>query len=129
MKLLFENWRLFTENNNLSISDEVQIKADIAFRIADSFLDELDAPQITAIYLVGSRADNTQHKDSDWDFLVFGDGFDEVEDEKNYRAEEGNPFPGLDIDVAAADRHISIDIIFSSSPPSPEQASIKVYPR
>jgi len=129
MKLLFENWRLFTENNNLSISDEVQIKADIAFRIADSFLDELDAPQITAIYLVGSRADNTQRKDSDWDFLVFGDGFDEVEDEKNYRAEEGNPFPGLDIDVAYADRHISIDIIFSSSPPSPEQASIKVYPR
>jgi len=129
MKLLFENWRLFTENNNLSISDEVQIKADIAFRIADRFLYELDAPQITAIYLVGSRADNTQRKDSDWDFLVFGDGFDEVEDEKNYRAEEGNPFPGLDIDVAYADRHISIDIIFSSSPPSPEQASIKVYPR
>jgi predicted nucleotidyltransferase len=129
MKLLLENWRLFTENNNLSISDEVQIKADIVFRIADGFLDELDAPQITAIYLVGSRADNTQHKDSDWDFLVFGDGFDEVEDEKNNRADEGNPFPGLDIDVAAADRHISIDIIFSSSPPSPEQASIKVYPR
>ena len=122
MKLLLENWRGYL-NENVS---ETQVQ--YVLNTANAFLDELDSGHIDAIYLIGSQASGKARENSDWDYLVVGDGFDEVEDERTARADIGNPFSGLDIDVAVDKRSEHIDIIFSSTPPSPEQASKKVYP-
>ena len=122
MKLLLENWRGYL-NENVS---ETQVQ--YVLNTANAFLDELDFGHIDAIYLIGSQASGKARENSDWDYLVVGDGFNEVEDERIARADIGNPFSGLDIDVAADKRSEHIDIIFSSTPPSREQAAEKVYP-
>ena len=122
MKLLLENWRGYL-NENMS---ETQVQ--YVLNTANAFLDELDFGHIDAIYLIGSQASGKARENSDWDYLVVGDGFDEVEDERIARADIGNPFSGLDIDVAVDKRSEHIDIIFSSTPPPAEQASKKVYP-
>jgi predicted nucleotidyltransferase len=123
MKLILENWNKFV-NENTSEGNTQRV-----LDIANAFLNELGEGHIEAIYLIGSRASGEEKEDSDWDYLVVGDGFDVVEDEKIARAEEGNPFPGLDIDVATVERHKSLDIIFSSDPPKADQASKLIYPR
>ena len=122
MKLLLENWREYL-NENVS---ETQVQYVLS--TANAFLDELDYGHIDAIYLIGSQASGKARENSDWDYLVVGDGFNEVEDERIARADIGNPFSGLDIDVAVDKRSEHIDIIFSSTPPPSEQASKKVYP-
>jgi len=122
MKLLLENWRGYLNEN------VIETQAQYVLSTANAFLDELDYGHIDAIYLIGSQASGKVGENSDWDYLVVGDGFDEVEDERTARADEGNPFPGLDIDVAVDKRSEHIDIIFSSTPPPAEQASKKVYP-
>ena len=121
MKLILENWNKFVNENMLDYNTQRVLS------IANAFLDELDEGHIEAIYLIGSRASGEEREDSDWDYLVVGDGFDRIEDEKIARAEEGNPFPGLDIDVATGERHKSLDIIFSSVPPKADQASKLLY--
>jgi len=121
MKLLLENWREYL--NEQEPSSNVQR----VLNTANAFLDELGEGFIEAIYLVGSRASDTPSETSDWDYLVVGDDFDKVEDERIARAEEGNPFPGLDIDVAIKDRPQHLDIIFSSDPPSEGQVAKKVW--
>ena len=95
--------------------------------IANAFLDELGEGEIDAVYLIGSRASGAADEESDWDYLVVGDGFDAVEEEKIARAEEGRPFSGLDIDVAVSERSKHLDIIFSENPPQADQKYIKVY--
>ncbi len=123
MKYLLENWNKFVNENTLEVNTQRVLN------IADAFLDELGEGHIEAIYLIGSRASGEEREDSDWDYLVVGDGFDAVEEERIARAEEGNPFPGLDIDVPIDKRGKHLDIIFSSDPPRADQASKLIYPR
>ena len=103
-------------------------KAREALRTAEEFLDELGEGNITSIYLIGSRASGTAGPSSDWDFLVVGEDLDDIEEEKIRLAEEGNPFPGLDIDISPLRRSEHIDIIFSNKGPREGQKAIKVYP-
>jgi predicted nucleotidyltransferase len=93
--------------------------------IANSFLDELGEGEIDAVYLIGSHASDKAREQSDIDFLVVGDGFDLVEEERLERAEEGNPFPGLDVSIAPGD----VDITFSSNHPREDQPHKKLYPK
>ena len=123
MKLLLENWNKFVNENTLDYNTQRVLN------IANAFLEELGAGHIEAIYLIGSRASGEEKEDSDWDYLVVGDEFDAVEDEKGIWADRGEPFPGLDVDVAYAERHKSLDIIFSSVPPKADQASKLLYMR
>ncbi len=123
MKLLLENWREYMKE------DVLEVNTQRVLNTADAFLDELGEGHIEAIYLIGSRASGEEREDSDWDYLVVGDGFDAVEEERIARAEEGNPFPDLDIDVSVDKRSKHLDIIFSSDPPRADQASKKIYPR
>jgi len=123
MKLLLENWREYMKE------DVLEVNTQRVLNTADAFLDELGEGHIEAIYLIGSRASGEEREDSDWDYLVVGDGFDAVEEERIARAEEGNPFPGLDIDVSVDKRSKHLDIIFSSVPPKADQASKLLYMR
>ena len=123
MKLLLENWREYMKE------DVLEVNTQRVLNTADAFLDELGEGHIEAIYLIGSRASGEEREDSDWDYLVVGDGFDAVEEERIARAEEGNPFPGLDIDVPIDKRGKHLDIIFSSVPPKADQASKLLYMR
>jgi len=121
MKLLFENWREYTNEGALDVNTQRVLGT------ANAFLDELGEGHIEAIYLIGSRASGEEKESSDWDYLVVGDGFDAVEEERIARAEEGNPFPGLDIDVSVDERNEHLDVIFSSEHPRVDQISKKMY--
>lgn len=61
---------------------KLRAKCEKAYELADDFLERIDANVIDAIYLIGSRAIGKAHSLSDWDFLVVGEGFDDVEDER-----------------------------------------------
>lgn len=98
-----------------------------AFAIADDFLGELGASEIDEIYLIGSVVEGSAGESSDIDFLIVGEDFDDVEDERIAMAESGDPFPGLDIDVAVSRRKGHLDIIFSSSQPRDDQVHRKLY--
>lgn len=87
------------------------------YDIADNFLDLLGEGHIEQIYLIGSRYTGKASDDSDWDFLVVGEGFDEVESEKLRQLEAGQRIFGMRLDTAIKDRNRSNDIIFSSTPP------------
>ena len=121
MNLLFENWRKYVNEGTLDVNTQRVLGT------ANAFLDELGEGYIEAIYLIGSRASGEEKESSDWDYLVVGEGFDAVEEERIARAEQGNPFPGLDIDVSADERSKHLDIIFSSEHPRADQVSKKVY--
>lgn len=60
-------------------------------------------------------------EDSDWDFLIVGEDFDKVEDERIEQEWR--------IDAKTEDRPGDVDIIFSSSPPKQGQTAIKLYSR
>ncbi len=80
-------------------------KAKLARRLADDFLDILDEGHIEGVYLIGSRATGRARTDSDWDFLIVGEDFDLVEEERCDREYRTYIKPG------------EVDIIFSSTPP------------
>lgn len=80
-------------------------KCEKAYDLADSFLESIDANVIDAVYLIGSRATGKAHAHSDWDFLVVGDGFNEVEEERVRQ------------DWRVKHKPDDVDIIFSSRPP------------
>jgi len=121
MKLLLENWRKYLNEGTLDFNTQRVLGT------ANAFLEELGEGHIEAIYLIGSRASGEEKESSDWDYLVVGDGFDAAEEERIARAEEGNPFPGLDIDVSVDKRSKHLDIIFSSEHPRADQVSKKMY--
>ena len=121
-----ETWRL-------------RAKADKVYRIVDSYLDSIGEGEIESIWLIGSRAgqhsDTKNHggvpnENSDWDWLVVGDGFDEIEEElvRQYEDEE-NPnhpifkkFEGHGLST----RGSANDIVLSSK--EPVGFGIKVWP-
>jgi hypothetical protein len=82
------------------------------------WLDEqgFDSAPIDAIYFYGSRAYGKQGPDSDWDFLVVGQDFSDVESERLRLAEEGNMprqfVNSFGIDTPAATRGSHSDIVF-----------------
>ena len=93
-------------------------KTQKALDLAESFLNHIDFGVINSVYLIGSRAAGTASKNSDWDFLIVGEDFDDVEVERI--AQEWR------IDTDYETRGQAIDIIFSSKPPKPSQPSIRV---
>lgn len=96
----------------------MRAKARIARDIADRFLDKVGGRNIEEIFLIGSRAAGTARHDSDWDFLIVGEGFDDVEEERGMQEWETN--------IEVLHRYGNVDIIFSSASPKPEQKAIKV---
>ena len=50
MKLLFENWRGYLNEN------VIETQAQYVLNTANAFLNELDSGHIDAIYLIGSQA-------------------------------------------------------------------------
>lgn len=94
--------------------------------MAERFLDDIGEGRIDEIWLIGSRAGVSNdaypertgvRDDSDWDYLVVGEDFDAVEDEKIARLEDGERIYGLALDVEVSKRSKHKDIIFSSSAP------------
>jgi len=117
----------------------LRAKADKVYRIVDSYLDLIGEGEIESIWLIGSRAgqhsDTKNHggvpnENSDWDWLVVGDGFDEIEEELVRQYEDGeNPnhpifkkFEGHDLST----RGNANDITLSST--EPVGFGIKIWP-
>ena len=97
--------------------------ARIVVECAENFLDEIGEGKIESVWLIGSRGGQVNpaypertgvRPDSDWDYLVVGEGFDEVEAELRERLEDGEKFFGLTLDVPISRRGAHKDIIFSS---------------
>src|SRR5215207_7969165 len=57
-------------------------RASSVREVSERFLDVLGEGDIEGIYLVGSRAKGKAGATSDWDFIVVGKGFDNIEAEK-----------------------------------------------
>ena len=123
-------WRSVCEHivDKLLETDALKSRVERVVEIAERFLDDLDAAPIESVWLVGSRAEETSHTGSDWDWLVVGEDFDSVEAERISRLEAGERLFGLSLDVDVARRGDFNDIIFSSNPPPPSQKALKVYP-
>ena len=81
------------------------------------FLDWLGEGQAESVHLIGSRASGRETKSSDWDFLVVGEDFDSYEAERIDALERGELRGVFSIDAKIETRHLSNDIIFSSTPP------------
>lgn len=94
---------------------------------AEDFLELLGEGEIESIWLIGSRAEGTAKRDSDWDFLIVGEDFNDVEEALLDMIEGDEYTCGINLDSTEENRHLSEDIIFSSDPPSKEQASIKLW--
>ena len=99
------------------------IDARIVVECAERFLDEIGEGQVDAVWLIGSRGGQVNpiyperggvRPDSDWDYLVVGENFDEVDAELRERLEAGEMFDGLTLDVPISRRSTHKDIIFSS---------------
>lgn len=113
----------------------MQVMTKRVIGIADRFLERLGEGEIESVWLIGSRGGQVNpayperngkpHEGSDWDFLVVGDGFDAVEEEKISLLEQGVRLYGLSLDVPTERRSQHLDITFSSQPP---EAGIKVWP-
>ena len=97
---------------------DIQPRVDRVFDAADRFLEQLDESPPKAIYLVGSRSKGKAGDTSDWDFIVHGDDFDNVEAEKIRQLEDGVRLNGLSLDVDINKRANHNDIIFSSKEPT-----------
>lgn len=95
----------------------IKSKLDNVIYTADSYLDRIDAPEIDSVWLIGSRASGNEGPDSDWDFLIVGPDFDDVEAEKLDTLECGGRIYGMHLDVARHLRNTYNDIIFSSHEP------------
>ena len=96
----------------------VRQKLDDVIYIADSYLDRIGAGQIESVWLTGSRASGEEGPDSDWDFLIVGYGFDDVEAEKLDTLECGGRIYGIALDAPTHLRHDFKDIIFCDNEPS-----------
>ena len=94
--------------------------------VADTFLDYLDEGWVDQIWLVGSRAPGSlkaPRNDSDWDFILVGSGFDEVEKERIRMSEEDIlPFGCEWLSIGV--RPGKPDIIFAGQAPT---AGVKIY--
>ena len=100
--------------------------ARIVVECAENFLDEIGEGKIESVWLIGSRGGQVNpaypertgiRPDSDWDYLVVGDNFDEADAELRERLEGGETFFGLTLDVPISRRATHKDIIFASTPP------------
>lgn len=90
-------------------------------RAAETFLDFLGEGEIETIWLVGSRANGQARTDSDWDFLIVGDGFNAVEAERIHLAEAGQLPLGcrlLDVSVSPNGPDVIFDSVSPLSPPA-----------
>jgi len=96
----------------------VRQKLDDVIYIADSYLDRIGAGQIESVWLTGSRASGEEGPNSDWDFLIVGYGFDDVEAEKLDTLECGGRIYGIELDSPPHLRHDFKDIVFCSNEPS-----------
>ena len=116
------------------LTAEIQKRADRVWKLADGWIDdEIGEGNIESIWLVGSRggvvneaypegkhgsAPGMPHTDSDWDWLVVGEDFDQLDVELNELREQGRRGP-------IYDKHSGNDIIFSSTPPT---SGLRVWP-
>lgn len=114
---------------SLDLTTRITLRARVKAVVRDAadFLDDLCRDDPVSVWLVGSRAGSVNpayperggktHEMSDWDFVVVGEGFDEVELEKIERLEEGEIIPGIRLDCPTHRRCFHNDIIFSQTPP------------
>lgn len=90
-----------------------------AKKLAEEMLNLLDIESSYTIYLIGSRASNKAKESSDWDFLIVGEDFDAVEEERIAMFEEGTLPKSLALDQDPKTRGKAVDVIFSSKSPKP----------
>lgn len=116
----------FLDHRKFSPSEnpEVKARANHVHEVAERFLDNLGEGKIEGIYLIGSRAEGKIHANSDWDWLVVGDGLDSAEEERLEKLENGERIYGMKLDSPVDRRSSFNDIIFSSKPP---ELGVKVW--
>lgn len=102
-------------------------KTQTAIALVEEMLDILDLSEPYDIYLIGSQAEGTATEKSDWDFLVVGEDFDEVEDERGELFDSGELPKRLGLEQyhdPKIGKGGQVDIIFSSN--IPKRKNIKV---
>lgn len=107
-------------------NNEIKTKLAQAIKKTEMMLDLVDLDVNYNIYLIGSRASNTETENSDWDFLIVGEDFDGLEDERIALFEEGELPKELALDCPTHLRKDHVDVIFSSTPPKANQPNIKL---